>query len=59
MIKLRLEGTPQEICKACEKIKQVFNVLTSSMFYPNKRPRALGESGRVYLEVEPIVVLET
>lgn len=49
MIKLRIQGLPEEVATSVEQVKKVFRVLELSTPYPNRN----GEYVRVYADVEP------
>ena len=49
MVKIRIEGTSEEIIKAQEIIKKSFDVLQESQLYPN---RGKSKYYRAYIEVE-------
>lgn len=50
MMKIRLEGTLQELDAAAEKLRLIFRVVSVSKPYKNRN----SDLRRVYIEVEPI-----
>lgn len=53
MIKIRLEGTPEEVDKAIVHLEadDRLNIFNISGFYPNTRGRR-SECGRIYIDAE-------
>jgi hypothetical protein len=49
-MKIRIEGTPEEIRTVLPTFRRTFTVRDESRFYPNRPPSSFG---RVYLDIDP------